>query len=400
MTVVTPPRPSTPSDRPASVPDDALEALIEEARQRTRRRRRRTAAGGLLVAAAGAAAFVGFGGGSHAGSSVDASGAPGLSSIDLSESTQGQIAFAAVDKRGFPTSVGVVDGSGGTVRTLARSHRATIGAPAWSPDGRHLAFVTWAGTARIWIANADGSDRRLLLKGLGPGELTWSPDGRRIAFLTSGPIRKGHYVTHLAVVNANGAGLRFLSLADPADVWPNGRLAWSPDGKWIAFQAVRSLRIERSTGGHVRVFSRCSSVRACLDAAWSPDGSRLLYSADAGMMVAENPTAAHKTKPHLLTRNGYNQRWSPDGQTIAFEDGSAGHGWVGKIWLMDANGHHRRFLTVGHNPVWSPDGKSLAFLRERVRNGNQWDIYTIHSDGTDKRLVATDASVDYPSWGR
>ena len=217
MTVVTPPRPSTPSDRPASVPDDALEALIEEARQRTRRRRRRTAAGGLLVAAAGAAAFVGFGGGSHAGSSVDASGAPGLSSID--QSTQGQIAFAAVDKRGFPTSVGVVDGSGGTVRTLARSHRATIGAPTWSPDGRHLAFVTWAGTARIWIANADGSDRRLLLKGLGIGELTWSPDGRRIAFLTSGPIRKGHYVTHLAVVNANGAGLRFLSLADPADVF-------------------------------------------------------------------------------------------------------------------------------------------------------------------------------------
>jgi Tol biopolymer transport system component len=383
MTVVTPPRPSDSGDRLAPAPD-ALEALIEEARQRARRRRMRTAAAVLLVAATATVAFAGFGGESHTGASANAPAAPNSAAVNLSRSTQGRIAFVTVDRRGLWNALDVVAG-GGRVRTLVRGF---AGEPAWSPDGRRLVFVHPG--SGIWIVNRDGSGRRLLLPLRYPAHLTWSPDGRRIAFLANGRTAR---TTDLGVVNANGSGFRILSAADHDAVAPNGGLAWSPDGNWIAFQAVQTIRIERTTGGHIRVLWRCSNTRSCVDPSWSPDGSRLLFSTEAGMMVADNPTtAAGRPAPRVLVHDVGNQRWSPDGRMIAFETDN------GTIELTDANGRNRRQLTKGHNAVWSPDGKALAFLRWRGPR-SQWAIYTIRSNGTGERLIARYVSVDYPAWG-
>lgn len=390
MTVVTPPPPSASAERPAPAPD-ALEALIEEARQRARRRRRIVAAV-VLVAGSAAAAFVGFGGAPRTGASARTSGPHTPASIDLSQPTRGRIAFDTVGRHKTWNGVEVVGGGGGKVRTLVRG---VAFEPVWSPDGRRLAFSNHEGLS---IINADGSGRRLLLRAPGLDLLTWSPDGRRMAFLTYDP--RGRK-SELAVVDANGSGFRILSAADDDVVAPNGGLAWSPDGKWIAFAAVAKLRIERTTGGHVRILWTCSNVRACVDPSWSPDGSKLLFSTDAGMMIADDPTAADRTTPRLLVPGGGNQRWSPDGHTIAFETnpGETTGPNVETIELMDADGSNQRQLTKGHNPIWSPDGKELAFLRWRGRI-HRWGIYTIRDNGTGERLLANTGSVDYPSWGR
>ena len=100
------------------------------------------------------------------------------------------------------------DGSGS--RRLTRN-RAFDGEPAWSPDGRKIAFQstkTIGGNKEIYVMNADGSGKRNLTRNPArDGSPSWSPDGRRIAFLSG---RDGRLEAH--VMNADGSGQRSLAL--------------------------------------------------------------------------------------------------------------------------------------------------------------------------------------------
>ena len=92
------------------------------------------------------------------------------------------------------------------------------GAPAWSPDGGRVAFVSgWGDTSFLGISNRDGSDlRRVTPKGVSGGDSyrngpTWSPDGRWIAFGSDGRRDSDIYVIH-----PNGTGLRRLTMTKAA----------------------------------------------------------------------------------------------------------------------------------------------------------------------------------------
>ena len=120
-------------------------------------------------------------------------------------------------------------------------------APSWSPDGQRIAF-RWNGG--VTVATADGSQRRPLIA---PGaDPAWSPDGWRIAYAT------GEYAeSFIYTVNVDGTDRRRVTteMAESpgtTDLSP----AWSPDGKWLAFQReyqVCSGR-ERSCKGFYDVF--------------------------------------------------------------------------------------------------------------------------------------------------
>jgi hypothetical protein len=113
-----------------------------------------------------------------------------------------------------------MDADGGGPRNLTR-HPAEDVRPAWSPDGRSIAFVRSRDRrSEIYVMNADGSGKRNLTRSRGSDDYpTWSPDGRRIAFLRGrlhsptppGPGVHRFYSYHLYVVNADGSGLRKLT---------------------------------------------------------------------------------------------------------------------------------------------------------------------------------------------
>ena len=99
---------------------------------------------------------------------------------------------------------------------------------AASPDGAKVAMVlSKAGSANIWVCNADGSNPKRLTTGLEDSSPCWSPDGQWICFATKIAERR-----RLAKVSAGGGEVHVLNTAGAANPTEPD---WSPDGKWIAF---------------------------------------------------------------------------------------------------------------------------------------------------------------------
>ena len=146
----------------------------------------------------------------------------------------------------------------------------------FSPDGKRIVFASWrSGSRAIWVADADGTNPALVaaLKGGVAGTPKWSPDGRWIAFDARLGDRLDVYLT-----DPLGRKMRRLTGDSTDDAAPN----WSSDGNWVYFASRRSgedynhmWKIPVDGGDAVQVTSE-----PALQAAESPDGRWLYYVGD------------------------------------------------------------------------------------------------------------------------
>jgi len=411
MTVSAPPRPPHPSD---PIDGDELEALIEEARRRARRRRRIYGAVAALAALAGVAAFTLI---ERTAPSQTASPASGTR-VTLSAATaNSKIAFLREpDGNGRCcdySELWVMNPDGSGQRRVTRRPEG-IG-PVWSPDARRIAFVRRhrgaplprggrAINRDIYVINADGTGERRLTSGPVQSIFpAWSPDGRKIAFTRATPRRilgVRRWQRDIYVMNADGSGQRRLTSALHVAWSP----VWSPDGSKIAFSSGR--------GGSPDIYvinadgSRQRKLAPGLFPDWSPDGRKIAFTS-----VSDTAADQERTSDiYVMNADGSDQRklaaglspvWSPDGRKIAFLH----HG----VRVMNADGTGQRRLgdsLPDVAPSWSPDSRQVLFARysgepvpaDVLEHGGDapgnFEIYVANVDGGGSRNLTRNPGDD------
>jgi Tol biopolymer transport system component len=408
MTVTTPPRPLRPSDPIDREELEALvNALIEEARQRTRRRRQKYAALAVVASAVvvGITTILERSTGEEnpslalAAESSVAQGATSTIAFITARRTlcQNPPACTAGSPRGrdaFKGKLYVVNADGSGLRLVAQNAGFAY-PPAWSPDGQKFAFQSAGG---LRVVDVDGSGLRNLASGGAPA---WSPDGQKIAFELW--VDKVPPNSEIFAMNADGTGTQNLT-RNPK---PDGGAAWSPDGQKIAFRRVVGV-IRCGTGGcgpaesDIFVMNADGSGQRNLthhpsltlgSPSWSPDGTKITFRRSWDIHVIN----ADGSGEHNLTRNdpsfAMDADWSPDGRRIVFRTSRHGN-W--EIYVMNADGSGQRRLTRTpaaneSRPSWSADGQQIGFTRAA---GGNYELYVMNADGSGQRRLTPNSPVD------
>jgi Tol biopolymer transport system component len=163
--------------------------------------------------------------------------------------------------------------------------------PAISPDGSRIAYVRAIGdyesagpeATEIWTMGIDGADPRpVATDALRHGHPAWSPDGRRLAFVRTVAEGPGTRTEELVTTDADGGDLRVVAQVEGVGRTQLGAVDWSPDGARLVHLAHRTafdngplpteVRVVPAAGGPVEVLAE---VPAGLSVDWSPDGAAL-----------------------------------------------------------------------------------------------------------------------------
>jgi len=233
-----------------------------------------------------------------------------------------------------------------------------VGGPAWSPDGRRLAFdvnsyppegAPKGGFTDVYVANADGSDVVRLTHERGARLPAWSPDGSRIAFASES--EDGG--SQIFAMNADGSDPSQLTRGPAFNVRP----AWSPDGSTIAYESV----LDRNSDVYVMAPDGSGRQRLTDDPAWdgdpvwSPDGELIAFASErdpAGIyLLNADGRDVRSILPDGDVAN-LNIAWSPDGRFIVFSS-SRGPGFARALYVLELSSGVVMQIT-DRGPLWGP----------------------------------------------
>jgi Tol biopolymer transport system component len=278
-----------------------------------------------------------------------------------SPSQNGKIAFVRLDNRVGEFDIFVVEPDGTGLRKLA-AKPVQGNSPAWSPNGKRLAFEASEGlnafNIDIYTMNAYGSAVQRITKESTLDRMpSWSPDGTKIAFMKDSRSVQEPDTGDIYTIRVDGTDLRQLT-GNGLDEYP----AWSPDGKTVAFgrvtQANGSICTVNSDGGGLRKLTDPPEGFWDSNPSWSPDGTKIAFtrgSASRPDVFTMNADGTHLRKLTGKTEGAYSPAFSPDGKRIVFV------GWNGgdKLYVMNADGTGVQRLTMNSKgyddaPDWQP----------------------------------------------
>lgn len=265
---------------------------------------------------------------------------------------------------------------GGAPVSLVQNTNLRNNYPAFSPNGKRIAFVacSYGGIGcDIWLMNADGSNQVQLTTNENSDMIpSWFPDMEHIAFVSN---RTGHYA--LWAINLNTKRERML--LDLKDNLEYARL--SPDGKQIVFNFKRdggviNVWTASLAGGEPKQLTFDKELKGF--PAWSPDGKHIAFQMKRGddthvmVMPSEGGTPVQLT---FDKGQSWVYDWSPDGDKIlfaGFRDGLWNIHWVSRSTKKQQQlTHYKKLNSFVRYPAWSPLGNQIAYEYSET-TGNIW----------------------------
>lgn len=282
------------------------------------------------------------------------------------------------------------DGTGVSVHRVVQPGCAEN--PAWSPDGRWLAFVRYEcpkpglrvpSGDELAVVGADGTGLRVLDDWPGavaPGAFAWSPVGDRLAVA---PLSGGIWTVDLADATHPSSSARPVVEAGVQASSP----VWSPDGRQIAF--IRTLPFKSpetrsdaldtvAAGGGPPNQRLVANSAGIIPFGWWTDGRGLLYWLDPvhsvsiaadGLPLYSLPLGGGAPRRLMITPvNPAWLAWSPGGERLLAVAGHTRWIWTDKLLARcdPKTGTCARLPNPPHSvaldPAWSPDGQSIAFV--------------------------------------
>ncbi|HYN10559.1 MAG TPA: hypothetical protein VES67_24460, partial [Vicinamibacterales bacterium] len=276
--------------------------------------------------------------------------------------------------------------------------------PAFSPDGRFIAFRSERAGGGVFVMGATGENvRKLADEGFNPG---WSADGTELAYAIDGfpePFNRSIIPSGLWAVSVATGSKRLITAGDA--VQPS----WSPRGDRIAYWGVhlggqRDIWTIPTAGGDPVQVTR--DAAADWNPVWSPDGAFLYFASDRGgsmnlwRVAIDGRTGAARGEPQpATTPSGYTQHpgFSRDGRSMAYVE------VINRINLQQVAFDPARaqpsttrvWVTQGarptKNPDVSPDGEWIVF--DSISD-NQEDLFIVSSTGKGLRQLTNDVYKD------
>ena len=245
----------------------------------------------------------------------------------------------------------VADADGESARVLLES-RQPIMSPAWSPDGRKLAYVSFEnGQSQVFVQELRTGARRRVSARMGVNSApVWSPDGQKLALTLS----KGDGNLDIYVLELNSQVLTRLTNWSSIETEPS----WSTDGKSLYFTSDRS------------------------------GGPQIYRIANTG----GSPT-------RVTFEGNYNARprVSPDGSKIAVVHNDRGNY---RIAIVDVGRSYTQVITEGsqdESPAFAPNGEMLIYASSM---GGRGVLSTVSADGRfEQRLATAEGEIREPAWG-
>jgi dipeptidyl aminopeptidase/acylaminoacyl peptidase len=341
------------------------------------------------------------------------------------------------DENAYHTEIWLADAKTGETRQLTSNTKKSSTSPAWSPDGKLLAFTTDRDEKRqVYVIDPRGGEaRKLTAAEEGVGAFAWAPDGKSIAFTSSDPrtaedkerekkygdfdvIGEGYRMSHLWVFDIADQKARRLT----SGAFTVGQFSWSPDGRQIAFDhrvnsanassGSSDISIVTVTDGNVRHLVTQDGPDS--GPVWSPDGTRIAFESSlakpfffytnraiaivpASGGAIDNLTAAFDEDPSIV-------RWTASGIYFAASQRTSSY-----LFSVDPASKAVKKLAP-EQPISSgfsltPDGQTVAFVAADASTLGEVYVSPVAALAADARNAKparklTDMTAQAAGWAR
>ncbi len=288
------------------------------------------------------------------------------------------------------------------IRQLTTS-TATNVRPAWSPDGKSIAFQSNRdGPYHIYVMNTDGSSLRQITSGDNDDRHpNWSPDGKTIAVDTGEEIRR-----EIALIDVASKNRTQITKLGMTAQFPS----FSPDGNTIAFflynLGTMDLWTVRKDGSNAAAATKQLATEAnnqctfaCHAARWSPDGSGLAFSDgdNARVLMMASLTSAALTTISPDGEKSHFPVFLADGRLVYVTEHVTPNQSYTDLWIVDPNNTSAARTELAQNiQAQGPfelnkDGTELLFFSPRTGN---FEIYSVTLDAAGKAALAEKTAIN------